>query len=99
LKIPEIEDFLQRKLPLNFRATLDKTDAYTGADFVIIIATPTDHDPDTNYFNTGSIESVIQDVMVINSTVPVGYTTKLLTSPNAVPVERSGIGKLLGFPV
>lgn len=92
----EIEHYL-KNVPLNLRATTNKQEAYENADFVVI-ATPTDYDPVTSYFNTSSVEAVIKDVqaiapnatMVIKSTIPVGYT-KMIS-------EKLGVDNLIFSP-
>ncbi|RXE95212.1 nucleotide sugar dehydrogenase [Pseudoalteromonas sp. PS5] len=92
----EISDYLANK-KLDLKATTDKTHAYQGASYVVV-ATPTDYDPDTNYFNTQSVESVIADVkrynpdavIVIKSTVPVGFTEKVS--------EQFGLGSIFFSP-
>ena len=80
---PEIEEYLATR-PLDLVATTDREEAYAGADFVLV-ATPTDYDPDTNYFNTSTVEAVIADALklapqaliVIKSTIPVGFTDRM----------------------
>ena len=92
----EIEQYLATKA-LNFTATTDKQQAYQGAEFVIV-ATPTDYDPVSNYFNTRSVESVINDVLAINpqatiiikSTIPVGFTRELK--------QRLGVDNIIFSP-
>ncbi|MCY4780807.1 nucleotide sugar dehydrogenase [Sphingobacterium sp. UT-1RO-CII-1] len=92
----EIADFFQNK-SLNFRATLDYQEAVIGADYVVV-ATPTDYDPKTNYFNTRSVEQVVEDVLaiqpcaviIIKSTVPVGFTHQLR--------ERLGVDNIVFSP-
>ena len=99
----EISKYLKTK-DLNFRATLDKKEAYDNADFVII-STPTDYDPETNYFNTKSIEAVIKDVLEINqnttiiikSTVPVGYTEKIKKKFLALNADTPGSKEQVGY--
>ena len=99
---PDIEAFMANPA-LNFRASHDKTDSYQGAD-VVIVATPTNYDPNTNYFDTQSVQSVIRDVMAVNrgalvvikSTIPVGFTDKTRTelgfdNINAKEVEGYGV--------
>jgi UDPglucose 6-dehydrogenase len=93
IKDTDIEHYLKEQ-PLKLRATTDKQDAFTNADFVII-GTPTDYDPQTNYFNTGSVETVIEEVKAINpaahivikSTIPVGFTARMIAKhqfPNII---------------
>ncbi len=92
----EAQDYLQNK-SLNLRATTNKHEAYEGASFVIV-ATPTDYDSQANFFDTGSVEAVILDVININpdativvkSTVPVGFTDSvLITLANELSFRRN----------
>ena len=96
---PEIEEYLATR-PLGLTATTDREAAYAGADFVIV-ATPTDYDPDNNYFNTSTVEAVIADALklapqaliVIKSTIPVGFTERMRAETGSDAIVFSPKGR------